>query len=208
MIKINDILEVEQYIDDMDVVIFDLDDTLYSEKEYIRSGFVEVGNMYPFIHDLPNRLWNAFLDGKPAFDFVLSQEGLIREKEKCLDIYRNHFPHIHLYPGVKEMIYRIKANKMVGIITDGRPEGQRAKIKALGLENENVVITDELGGIEYRKPCEKAFVLMKEYFRTDFSRMAYVGDNMKKDFTAPVKLGMRSIFFNNVDGLYSCKLIK
>ena len=40
------------------------------------------------------------------------------------------------------------------------------KIKALGLRKfvNHIIVTDELGGIEYRKPDEKAFVLMKEWF--------------------------------------------
>ena len=38
MLEIQDILEVEKYIDDVDAVVFDLDDTLYSEKEYWREN--------------------------------------------------------------------------------------------------------------------------------------------------------------------------
>ena len=37
MIEIANILEVEKNIADVEVVIFDLDDTLYSEKDYVRS---------------------------------------------------------------------------------------------------------------------------------------------------------------------------
>jgi FMN phosphatase YigB (HAD superfamily) len=48
----------------------------------------------------------------------------------------------------------------VGIITDGRPEGQRNKLEALGLDVDDVIITDELGGIQFRKPCDIAFRIM------------------------------------------------
>jgi FMN phosphatase YigB (HAD superfamily) len=42
-------------------------------------------------------------------------------------------PEISLYEGVSEMIEDLKAKGIkVGIITDGRPEGQKNKIKALG----------------------------------------------------------------------------
>ena len=34
--------------------------------------------------------------------------------------------------------------------------------------------------------------------------MCYVGDNMKKDFIAPEKLGMKSVWFRNKGSLYSC----
>ena len=72
-----------------------------------------------------------------------------------MSIYRNHKPSIHLYPGVTEMINDLKTRSIkVGIITDGRSEGQRNKLDALGLWDltKDVIITDELGGIQFRKP--------------------------------------------------------
>lgn len=69
---------------------------------------------------------------------------------------------------------------------------------------DHIIITDELGGIEYRKPNEKAFVQMKAHFSVDYAEMCYVGDNIKKDFIVPEKLGMKSIWFQNKDGLYIC----
>ncbi len=42
MIQINKITEVQNYLDGLEAVIFDLDDTLYGEKEYVRSGYREV----------------------------------------------------------------------------------------------------------------------------------------------------------------------
>ena len=93
----------------------------------------------------------------------------------------------------------------MGVITDGRSEGQRAKIKALGLDElvDHIIITDELGGVEYRKPNKTAFVKMQELLDVPFEEMCYIGDNIKKDFVAPNMLGMRSIWFRNMDGLYS-----
>ena len=119
-------------------------------------------------------------------------------------MYRNQKPTISLYPGVYEMLQRIGKDKKLGIITDGRIEGQKAKIKALGLEQlfDKIIITDELGGIEFRKPNTKAFVLMKEYFNAEYAKMFYIGDNIKKDGIAPEQLGMAFIHFQNKDGLY------
>ena len=36
MIEITEITEVMNYIEGLSAVVFDLDDTLYSEKEYVR----------------------------------------------------------------------------------------------------------------------------------------------------------------------------
>ena len=204
MIEINNILDVEKCIGDMRVVIFDLDDTLYPEKEYVKSGYTAIANEYPQIKNMSERLWSAFLEGKQAIDYVLDQENLIGEKDNCLKIYRYHSPQIHFFDGVKEMLLRIKKTKMIGIITDGRPEGQKAKIDALHLGEfaNKIIITDELGGSEYRKPNTRAFEMMQDFFKCDFSEMCYIGDNIKKDRIAPEKLGITFIHFDNKEGLY------
>ena len=72
----------------------------------------------------------------------------------------------------------------------------------IGLINEKYIITDELGGIEFRKPCPVSFILMKQYFECEFDRMTYIGDNLNKDFIAPEKLGMKTICFKNKEGIY------
>lgn len=207
MITIATITEAELYLEDIELVIFDLDDTLYSEKEYVKSGYNKIAQAFPQVKDMAGKLWTAFLEGKKAIDEVLRAERLLTKEnlEKCLNIYRFQAPNIQLYDGVVEMLERFKASgKKLGLITDGRPEGQRAKIKALGIEKlfDSIIITDELGGAEYRKPCEKAFILTSERLGVSLEKCAYIGDNVNKDFIAPKKLGMKSIHFQNKEGIY------
>ena len=183
-------------------VIFDLDDTLYSEKDYVRSGYRAVsdylGGGYEEI------LWEFFEEGKPAIDELLKNLGLEEKKKAVLDIYRLHKPEIHLYPGAAEMIAYLKNKGIkIGIITDGRPEGQRNKIEALKLNVDDVIITDELGGTQFRKPCDIAFRIIQTRWRLNPTDIVYVGDNPVKDFQAPRQLGMKSICFVSPDGLYS-----
>ena len=204
LIEIDDILDVEKHIDGLDAVIFDLDDTLYSEKEYVRSGYKKIAGAFG-MPELEDELWRSFLKHEPAIDVVLEKHGLSDRKAETLSIYRNQDPDIHLYPGVKEMLKRMGGSKKIAIITDGRPEGQRAKLRALGLEKVPFVITDELGGVEYRKPCGRAFKLMLENLGVAPEHSAYIGDNIHKDFIALEKMGMRCIWFRNKDGLYNFK---
>ena len=203
MIEVDNILDIKNYIKDVEVVIFDLDDTLYNEVDYVKSGYKKISDLFPSIKNMYEQLWNVFLNGGKAIDVVLNDNNLIKYKDKCIDIYRNQIPNIKIDKKVLNLLNEIKPKKL-GMITDGRPEGQKAKIKALNIEElfDYIIITDELGGIEYRKPNEKAFVLMKEFFNCDYNKMVYIGDNIKKDFIAPNKLGMKSIHFKNVNGLY------
>lgn len=185
-------------------VIFDLDDTLYSEKKYIKSGFKVVSDYLGGGYD--EKLWRYFEDGKMAITELLQEKERIEENKKCLEIYRNHMPEIHLYPGVEEMIKELRYKGIkIGIITDGRPKGQRNKINALGLESmvDDIIITDELGGTQFRKPCDIAFRIVTTKWRLNYREIVYVADNINKDFQAPQQLGLRSLWFKNNDGLYT-----
>lgn len=186
-------------------VIFDLDDTLYSEKQYVRSGYKKIGE-YLDKEDAAEKLWNYFEAGKPAIDVYLEEINEVEKKAQCLAVYRNQTPEITLYNGVKEMIKELKNKGIkVGIITDGRPEGQRNKLKALGLDTmlDDIIITDELGGIQFRKPNDISFRIMQNRWRIPFEQIIYIGDNPNKDSLAPRQLGMRWKYFANMDGLYS-----
>lgn len=206
LIEITNILDVEKYIDGLKAVIFDMDDTLYSEKEYVRGGYRRIAELFPQLEDAEEQLWHFFSKKQLAIDEFLKCKGFLKDeiKDKCIEVYRFRELDIHLYYGVQEMLERMRERYQLGLISDGRPEGQRAKIKALGVEElfDYMIVTDELGSIEYRKPNELAYKMMARKFGAEYSEMCYVGDNMKKDFIAPMKLGMRSIWFRNPDGLY------
>lgn len=201
MITITNILDVEKHLDGIDAVIFDLDDTLYSEKEYVRSGFHAIADAFPEIPTMYNELWEVFEKKQPAIDVVFANHNISEQKEDALRIYRYHKPTIELYPGVRAMLNRIGQTRKLGIITDGRPEGQHAKLEVLGLTDIPYIITDELGGIEFRKPCEIAFILMCERLGIKYEKTVYVGDNIIKDFVAPERLNMQSIFIDNNDSI-------
>ena len=96
----------------------------------------------------------------------------------------------------------------LGLLTDGRVEGQYAKIRSLGLASlfDEIIVTDEQAGngdvSAFRKPNAICFEIMQRRLGVPFEQMAYVGDNINKDFNAPQMLGMRGIYFKNAEGLY------
>lgn len=198
-------------------VIFDLDDTLYSEMNYVLSGFSAICEQFPKIKNLNEFLLEGFSKGELAIDYAIdkafanSKKNNIKFiKSKMLAIYRNNkCIDLHLYDGVYAALlyFKIKHIKL-GIITDGRLESQWAKIKAMKLDEimDEIIITDELAGnglVEnFRKPASIAFEVMSERFNFEYRNMIYIGDNIDKDFKAPKKLGMQAMFFNNKQGLY------
>lgn len=186
-------------------VIFDLDDTLYSEKQYIRSGFKTVAKFLGN-ETFVDRLWTYFENGKLAIDELLNELDCIERKQECLEVYREQMPEITLYDGVDDLIFDLKNKGIkVGIITDGRVSGQKKKLQALGLDKmvDDIIITDELGGVQFRKPCNIAFRIMQRKWGIPFEQMVYVGDNLTKDFQACKQLGMKWVYFKNAEGIYS-----
>ena len=80
---------------------------------------------------------------------MLKELGRKSTEVTALKVYRRHKTKIHLYDGVKELLKSLRQKELrIGIITDGRPECQRNKIEALGLNKmvDDIIITDELGG--------------------------------------------------------------
>ena len=162
-------------------IVFDLDDTLIPETEYVKSGFRAIAK--EFGSELYEKLWKLFCEDRKN---VYQRAGFSEEQcKRCIEIYRNHFPDIKLDKETEETLVSLKEKGYkLGIITDGRPGGQRNKIKALGLDKvmDYIIVTDELGGEEFRKPNPKAFEVMREKLQVEFDEMMYVGDNPKKDF--------------------------
>lgn len=202
MIEIYNILDAEKYLEDVDAVIFDLDDTLYSEMDYVKSGYQAIAEVFVEFPKIYDELWESFLKKEPAIDVVFEKNKIISRKEDALHIYRFHKPSITLYSGVEDMLDRISKTKKIGIITDGRPEGQHAKLEVLGLTNIPYIITDELGGVQFRKPCVDGFVLMLKMLDVSASNAVYIGDNLHKDEGAPKVLNMKFVYFHNTEGIY------
>ncbi len=179
------------------IVLFDLDDTLYPELSFVKSGYKAVseylvrryslecdpGSVYDKLYRLfeedPRRVFNRFLS---EYDIAF-EEGDIRELVK---LYREHKPSIELYPDALLCLFKLRdMGCELGIISDGYRVSQKNKLNALFPGKMNlfgrVILTDELGK-EYCKPDGRSFIMMKEFFKTDWTDMIYVGDNPRKDF--------------------------
>lgn len=183
-------------------VVFDLDDTLISEKEYIKSGYRHIAGIIEdrFVID-KNQVFDDLMSlfkvsPLNVFNRLYDKYQIEYSKEMILDLvseYRGHFPDIQFFDDVLPCLSELKRSGVkVGIITDGYAIAQRQKLKAIQADEyfDEIIVTDELGR-EYWKPHPKAFELIKEKFRVNFDEMIYVGDNPEKDFyisnTYPIK---------------------
>ena len=176
-------------------VLFDLDDTLISEEQYISSGYHKIAEYLLMRYELQTDKEGLFqelcalyqADAKNVFNRMLDAHGIVYAKEdilKLVEIYRSHIPDITFFEDVQPTIIQLKEkNIKLGIISDGYAVTQRNKVKVLQADVlfDKIILTDELGR-DYWKPDERAFLMMAEAFHTEFSEMIYVGDNPEKDF--------------------------
>src|SRR5258708_29840124 len=193
-------------------VVIDLDDTLYLERDYVRSGFEHVGIYEEKELGIPNFAecaWSLFQAGHRGntFDKILREQKIERERskvERLISLYRSHSPDIHLLPDALLCINALQEKVRLAIISDGPLEAQRNKITALHLDEwfNPVLLTEELGR-GYAKPCASAFRLVQEKFGFDASHFCYVADNPAKDFIAPRELGWKTIRVRRREGLHA-----
>jgi putative hydrolase of the HAD superfamily len=186
-------------------VVFDLDDTLFDELDFVRSGYAAVAAVVRerYDHDsaqlLDERLAAGRLAG--AFQEVVQRAGLPEAALSLMvETYRGHRPTIRPRPGARAALECIKRRDgVVGCITDGRSSTQRNKVAALGLEDllSPLLISEETG---HGKPDPHNFLELmrlvpaREYW--------YVADNPAKDFIAPNGLGWTTVGVDSPRGVH------
>ena len=178
-------------VDQNTVVVFDLDDTLYNEIDYLKSAYIELAkDLKPANWEqLFAHLFSLYRNGKNAFEYLSTHFDV--SSNELIKRYRNHIPNIKPFKGVLEEFQNIKnKNGKIAILTDGRKITQRNKIKALGLLSyiDYLVISEEIGS---EKPNEKNFKCIEQQF--NLSNYFYIGDNFKKDFITAKRLGWQTI---------------
>ena len=193
--------------------IFDLDDTLYLERDYVRSGFWAVdrwANLTLGISGVFNVAWDLFISGIRGTTISSAFQAVGRplttdETTMVVNVYRNHAPDIHLCTDATELLGRLSSwGERIGVITDGPAVSQRAKLRALGIENRGFVtaITDDHGPA-WVKPNTPAFEYVQSTIGIEPDHCTYVADNPHKDFAAPRMLGWETVRIVRPLGLHS-----
>jgi putative hydrolase of the HAD superfamily len=186
----------------MRCVVFDVDDTLYLERDYVRSGFRHVGEWVRNdlgLEGFADLAWRAFEEGVRGsiFDLALQRCGVDPRPDlvnQLVDLYRAHSPALELCPDAKVCLDRLRGRVPLAAISDGPLASQRQKVRALGLDEwlDPVLLTAELGP-GFDKPNVGAYRLVEERTGCAGSECVYVADNPAKDFMGPKSLGWSTI---------------
>jgi putative hydrolase of the HAD superfamily len=191
-------------------IIFDLDDTLYNEKEFVHGAFDEVAEYLGLKYNISrNLLLNEMIDilldvgrGK-IFNLICEKHGIKESIDTLVNIYRNSKPNIKLYPDSIEILSKAKNKYKLGLITDGLSKVQWNKIKILNLDKyfDQIIVTDDFGK-DCWKPNTFAYNAMINNLKLKANECIYVGDNPNKDFCGARTSGYTTVRILRKDGDY------
>ena len=192
-------------------VVFDMDDTLYLERDYAYSGFRAVGKWSAEqmgLNGVQEQAQELFDQGRRGdiFDATLERLGIVCDGKTIsamVRVYREHIPRIELLPDTLECLARLQEEVYLALLTDGSAISQWAKIDALGLRKQfcAIAVTGDWG-IEYSKPHLKGYEYLESQVRPCHGHFVYVADNPSKDFYAPQTLGWNAIRVRRPAGLH------
>jgi putative hydrolase of the HAD superfamily len=187
-------------IDSKSFLVFDLDDTIFQEMDYLKSAYAHISSKLAATvkEDLYDAMLKKYHARENVFQWLLNEyqnnfpdlslQWLLKE-------YRDHVPSIKLSETTAAFFDQLQKRKVLaGLITDGRSVTQRNKLRALGLETffSDIIISEEFGS---EKPDERNYLFFeKKYPEMDFY---FFGDNTSKDFIVPARLGWTTICMRN-----------
>lgn len=186
------------------VVVFDLDDTLYEEINFVKSCFYEVSKYFSTKYTLNYvGFYNLMIikleqNGRgKVFDEVLKDFNIYSKTniKKALSIYRTHKPNISLPLETIDILEYLQSKNMpLYIVTDGNKIVQNNKIEALNLRKyiKKDFITHRFGK-KYSKPSPYCFEKIRKLEDVNPKDILYIGDNPNKDFVNIKELGFRTI---------------
>ncbi len=186
-------------------VAFDLDDTLYDEIDYCKSGFAATADFAAALPGVPSaeRIFNAFWqqfkngDRSKVFNAAFDKLGIQYDDKligEMVKVYRNHPPKITLPDDTRKILDRLGSKYTLALLTDGFLPAQKLKVLALGIEKYfKCIIYTEMLGRDCWKPSPAGFEKLLETLKTKPENTIYVADNLKKDFIAPNRLGIKTV---------------
>jgi putative hydrolase of the HAD superfamily len=188
---------------DARAVVFDLDDTLYAYRRFVLSGFREVARHLQRTRGADasgvfRRLASASRgpDRGRELQVIAADLGLTdRDLARLIEILRHHEPGMHLPRPSQRLLGALRAGGWrLGVLTNGAPEIQARKVRALGLSRHvDAVVYAAACGSGRGKPDPAAFAEVAGRLGVAPRRAVMVGDDEACDIAGATGAGMRAI---------------
>lgn len=198
----------------IELVVFDLDDTLYLERDFAVGGFAAVADVLARRYGgdaskLRDEMISLQQDGRrDVFQVVLTKLAKRCEPQivdDLVELYRTADRVIDMCDDADRAVEQLRGLGLkLAVLTDGPVGSQRTKVRLIGLADrvECVVYTAEHGE-GFAKPGRAGFELLERQFGLSGARCLYIGDNERKDFAGPNGLGWETVKVVREGALYS-----
>lgn len=193
-------------------VLFDLDDTLYLERDFFRSGFAVTAEELQRrgvdgSGPIADRLLMLHLERRQrVFDRAASLLGFPKEwVADLVSLFRLHEPSIALAPEVPDVLRSLREDSLrLGIVTDGLADVQRRKLSSLGIRPlvDSVVVADDFGRHLW-KPHPYVFRRCIQDLGVAPDAVLVVGDNPERDVRGARNAGLAVVRIRRPDGYFS-----
>jgi putative hydrolase of the HAD superfamily len=186
----------------MRAAIFDLDDTLYSREQFVQSGFAAVADNLEREHALlapwaMATLRHAHAHGQAGYELqaLCADHGLTSGRvPELVKVFRAHEPSLDLAPAAAGVLARMRAEGWrLGILTNGLPDTQRAKVDALGLESQVDAVLYAEQHAPGGKPSRAAFDAALAALGVAPAQSVFVGDDLVRDVHGARAAGLSTI---------------
>lgn len=195
------------------VVVFDLDDTLYPEQQFVVSGLRAVGAELARSQGLAQAeetLLQVHGEGSSqgrVLDVALARLNLKAGRDdvrRLVELYRYHQPQgLTLFPDARALLDHLVGRARLAMVTDGWERCQQAKLAALGIRElfSPTVATFDYGAA-WHKPSPRAFQAVMVAHGGARDEYVYIADNPAKDFGGPAGLGWRTARILRPEGVH------
>jgi putative hydrolase of the HAD superfamily len=189
-------------------VLFDLDDTLYPIAEFRRSGFRAVAAEVEAAWGLPRAdalgVLNAAMTATPGRELQALAAHAGRPAHvvpSLVEVVRRHVPELRLPDLTRSVLRRMRTSWRIAVVTNGRPDIQARKVRALGLEGlVDVVIYAAEHGSGAGKPDAAPFLAACRAVGVPRTVAVFVGDDPVCDIDGAHAAGLRTIWLRMSPG--------
>jgi putative hydrolase of the HAD superfamily len=183
-------------------IIFDLDDTLYPHERFVLSGFATVARYVATVWGTPVDAALATLHrARQSAARGTELQALCREQDlpdrivpELISVHRHHAPSLWLDDTVRAALVCLRQEGWrLGILTNGLPSVQAAKVAALGLGGlvDHVVYAHEHA--PDGKPALACFAEAVRVLTVAAGDAVFVGDDPVRDIGGARRAGLRAI---------------
>lgn len=177
-------------------VCFDLDGTLYDDRQYVRAGFERAARLLEAEtgEDLYEEFLAAFFERgvrDRTFDRVLERRGLSTDRvPELVAAYHGHDTELEPYPEARAVLDDLESRYDLAVLTDGT--NGRSKLDRLGLAR-YFDVTLVTADTPVTKRDARPFRDVLSSLSADPEQAVYVGDRPDLDFPRPNAIGMHTV---------------